>query len=193
MKWTTKKDGLAVSELRHQRHIARVSVLGPLATRYRRTQARRPQKERGRSSDDAVFQKRSVWSGPGWKGPELGGGYQSCLDLTRRGKRSVEGGARHLRGCSRSLIERFAKGFELDTHAKDDASRPIKIDMVGKEERGPSGGKELEIPLDCVDGSVGQSATRLDLSELSIPQKGYGDLPFRKQRGVRRHRDREGF
>jgi hypothetical protein len=135
---------LAVSELRHQGHIARVSVLGPLATRYRRTQARRPEKERGRSSDDAVFQKRSVSSGPGWKGPELGGGYQSCLDLTRRGKRSVEKGARHLRGCSRSLIERFAKGFELDTHAKDDADRPIRIDNYGGRSRaGPRGGQSL--------------------------------------------------
>ena len=56
MKRATKKDGLAVSDLRHQRHIERVSVLRLLATRYRRTQAWRPQKARVRWFDGAGIQ-----------------------------------------------------------------------------------------------------------------------------------------
>jgi hypothetical protein len=49
------------------------------------------------------------------------------------------------------IVERFAKGFELHTHAKDDAV--IKIDM------GDGGARTQgkKIPLDCVVGSVGQS------------------------------------
>jgi hypothetical protein len=38
MKRATEKDGLAVSDLRHQGQMGRVSVLRLLATRYRRTQ-----------------------------------------------------------------------------------------------------------------------------------------------------------
>lgn len=55
------------------------------------------------------------------------------------------------------MIERFAKGFELDTHAKDDAWQfRIWVDQIDMlEERGRKGEEELEIPLDCVDASVG--------------------------------------
>jgi hypothetical protein len=51
------------------------------------------------------------------------------------------------------LIESFAKGFELDTHAKDDAvlAGLIKNDIAD------AGEEEVEIPLDCAVASAGQS------------------------------------
>lgn len=68
----------------------------------------------------------------------------------------------------------------MDTHAKDDAvlAGLIKIDMVEWRSAADATEGQVEIPLDCVVASVGQSQITIRLGgELSIPQKGYRDLP----------------
>jgi hypothetical protein len=77
------------------------------------------------------------------------------------------------------LIESLAMGFELHTHAKDDAvlAGLIKIDMADGRSA-DAREEELEIPLGCVVASAGQSPVDIRLGGIVDPPKGLSGPSF---------------